>query len=533
MDSRSTIKQTTGGVGLALARAASLFGGRTAVVDGDRRVSYAELAGRVAGLGGGLRDLGVQAGDVVAVLAQNSLEHLECWLGIPQCGCVLNDLNYRLADAELEFVLDDAATVALIVDDAFAERGASLAEKCESVRHLIYYGAGESPAGAVGYDDLIAAEAAPDIGAGEQLAGIFYTGGTTGLPKGVMLTHNNMLANAKHVLISFRYREDDCYLHAGPMFHLADGGSTYSITWIGATHVIVPAFEPELVARAIAAEGVTVCVFVPTMINMLVNSQAALAHDLSSVRQVVYGGAPMASELQRKAAAAIDCEWVQGYGMTESASLVSLCRLDHRRALGGEEPEATRIGSAGTPVVGVEVEVRRPDGSRADVGEPGEICVRGPNMLAGYWQRPEETAAVLDTGGWYHSGDAAYVDADGYLYVVDRIKDMIISGGENVYSTEVENAIYTHSAVFEVAVFAIPDLAEKWGERVHAIVVLKPGAQLEEGELIAHCRERIAGYKLPRSVEFRTEPLPKSGAGKLLKRELREPYWAGLERRVS
>jgi long-chain acyl-CoA synthetase len=268
------------------------------------------------------------------------------------------------------------------------------------------------------------------------------------------------------------------------------------------------------------------------MINMMLNSPPAMAHDLTSLRQVFYGGSPMPSKLQQKAFDAIDCEWVQLYGMTEATALVSMCRLDHRRALAGEEPEATRIRSAGVPVIGVQVEVRRSDGSRADAGEPGEIWVKGPNMLAGYWRRPEETAAVLDTDGWYHSGDAAYMDDDGYLYVVDRVKDMIISGGENVYSAEVENAIYSHPAVLEVAVFGIPD-PKKWGERVHAAVVLEPGTELDEAALIAHCRERIAGYKLPRSIEFHSEPLPKSGAGKLLKRALREPYWQGRERRVS
>ncbi len=532
MEPRVAAGRANEGLGQALARAASLFGDHPAVIDGERRVSYTELAARVAGLGGGLRDLGVRPGEVVALLAQNSLEHLECWLGIPRCGAVLNDLNYRLAAPELEFVLNDSDAVALIVDGAFAELGVSLTERCRSIKHLIRCGDGESQAGVVRYEDLIAADPASDIGAGEQLAGIFYTGGTTGLPKGVMLTHSNMLANAKHVLVSLHYREDDRYLHSGPMFHLADGLSTYAITWLGATHVIVPAFEPELVARTIEAERVTACVLVPTMINMIVNSPSAMARDLTSLRQVFYGGSPMPSELQRKAFDAIDCEWVQLYGMTEATALVSMCRLDHRRALAGEEPEATRIRSAGVPVIGVHVEVRRSDGSRADAGEPGEIWVRGPNMLAGYWRRPEETSAVLDTDGWYHSGDAAYMDEDGYLYVVDRVKDMIISGGENVYSTEVENAIYSHPAVLEAAVFGIPD-PEKWGERVHAAVVLKPGARLDEAELIAHCRERIAGYKLPRAIEFHSEPLPKSGAGKLLKRTLREPHWQGQERRVS
>jgi long-chain acyl-CoA synthetase len=518
------------GVGQALDRAAAVAGARTAVVDGDRRVSYAQLAGRVARLGGGLRALGVEPGGVVAVLALNSLEHLECWLGIPRCGAVLNDLNFRLASAELEFVLADCGAVALIVDDAFAELGAALAGRCGSVRHLIYCGRGEGPGGAIGYAELLAADPVLDTGAGDQLAGIFYTGGTTGLPRGVMLTHANLVANAKHVLIASGYRDDDRYLHAGPMFHLADGASTYAVTWAGARHVVVPAFEPGLVARTIEAERVTVSVLVPTMINMLCHHPVVASHDLSSLRQVLYGGSPMPSAVQHKAAETIDCNWVQVYGMTEAAPGVAICRIDHRRALAGGEPDAARSRSAGIPMIGVEAEVRRSDGSRAEAGEPGEIWVRGPNVMAGYWERPEETAAALDPDGWYHSGDAAYADADGYLYIVDRIKDMIISGGENVYSIEVENAIYQHPAVLEAAVFGIPD--EQWGERVHAAIVLKPGMNATEDEIIGHCRQLIGGYKLPRSIEFHDQPLPKSGAGKLLKRTLRQPHWQGREQRV-
>jgi long-chain acyl-CoA synthetase len=520
------------GVGQTLERAAELFGARIGVVDGDRRITYAQLARRVGGLGGGLRELGVEPGGVVAVLSLNSLEHLECWLGIPRCGAVLNDLNYRLAPAELEFVLDDCEGLALIVDDTFAELGAALAARCGSVRHLIHCGRGNAPEGAVRYEDLISAEPSPDLGTGDRLAGIFYTGGTTGLPKGAMLTHGNLVANAKHILIAVGHREDDVYLHAAPMFHLADGGSTYAITWVGGRHVTIPAFDPELWLRTVAAERVTRAVLVPTMVNMLVNHPTLAEHDVSSLQTLTYGASPMPEELLRRAMKALPCEWLQGYGMTEAAPLVTvLPEEDHRRGAAGEEPFATRLRSAGPPTVGVEAEVHRPDGTRCEVGECGEIWVRGPNVMQGYWNRPEETAAALDHEGWYHSGDAAYADADGYLYVVDRVKDMIISGGENVYSIEVENAIYRHDLVLEAAVFGVPD--ERWGEQVHAVIVLKPEATVTEDQIVAHCRELIAGYKLPRSIEFRTELLPKSGAGKILKRELREPYWEGHERRVS
>ena len=518
-------------LGDVLARAAELYGGRTAAVDGGRRLTYAELERRVAGLGGGLRELGIANGDVVAVLSLNSLPHLECALGIPRSGAVINDLNTRLAPTELALILEDCEASVLVVDDAFLEAGDRLATACASLEHMVYAGAGEAPDGTVPYEDLVASDPAPPFGGGDTLAGIYYTGGTTGLPKGVMLTHANLMANAKHMLIETGYDAEDRYLHAGPMFHLADGASTYAVTWVGGMHVIVPAFEPEAVAQIIETEAVTVTLLVPTMINILINHPAARARDMSSLRRVLYGGSPMPADLQRAAAEVIDCEWVQAYGMTEAAPLVSMCNADVRRGLAGEEPHATRLRSAGTPVVGVRAEVRREDGSRAGHRESGEIWVRGPNVMAGYWRRPEETDAALTDDGWYRTGDAAYVDEDGYLYIVDRVKDMIISGGENVYPAEVENALHDHPAVLEAAVFGVPH--DRWVEQVHAVVVTQPDAKASVEELTEHCRGRIAGYKVPRSIELRDESLPKSGAGKILKRELREPYWEGRETGVS
>jgi acyl-CoA synthetase (AMP-forming)/AMP-acid ligase II len=518
---------TEEGLGQTLGRAADLFGANTAVVDGERRLSYSELAVRVAQLGGGLAQLGAQRGDVVGVLMLNSLEHLECWLGIPGCGAVLNDLNYRLAPAELAFVLDDCEASALIVDDQFLDLGRDLASRCKQIRHLVHTGGAEDT---TSYAELLSADPVASQGMARDLAGIFYTGGTTGLPKGAMLTHANLLANARHALIGIGYGEDDRYLHAAPMFHLADGCSTYALTWVGGTHVTVPAFEPRAVARAIEAEGVTAVTLVPTMVNLLINDPAIGGHDLSSLRRLFYGGSPMPVEVARRAAEVLGCDLIQAYGMTEAAPLVTLCHNDPR-GLKGEEPHATRLGSAGVPIAGVRAEVRRENGERAAVGEVGEVWVRGPNVMVGYWRRAQETAAALSEDGWYRSGDAAYVDEDGYLYIVDRVKDMIISGGENVYCVEVENALFQHPAVLEATVFGVPD--ERWGERVHAVIVSRPDTDPNGEDLIEHCRELIAGYKLPRSIEMRSEVLPKSGAGKVLKRQLREPYWEGHKARVS
>jgi long-chain acyl-CoA synthetase len=522
-----------GNVDWALQRALAQRPRCTAVIDGDVRFTYAHLGNRVGALCGGLAGLGIVPGDVVAVLSLNSHRHLECWLGIPRSGAVLNDLNFRLATAELAFIVEDSRSVALIVDDANLEVGRELRGRCKTLRHLIYAGGPDAPQDTVAYESLLAGAPVPAADLAESdLAGIFYTGGTTGLPKGAMLTHGNLLANAKHGLIGLGYREDDRFLHAAPMFHLADGGATYALTWLGATHVIVPAFEPELVARTIEEQRITMGVLVPTMINTLVNDPATAQHDLSSLRRIIYGASPMPADVQRRAIELAGCEWVQAYGMTEASPLVTVCDgVDQRAALAGEEPHATRLRSAGRPVVGVQAEVRREDGSRCQPGDPGEVWVRGPNVMVGYWNRPEETAAAFDAEGWYRSGDAAYADADGYIFIVDRVKDMIISGGENVYCAEVENTLHAHPDVLEAAVFGVPD--PRWGEHVHAVIVPRPGCEPCEDALTEHCRLLIAGYKLPRSFEFYTEPLPKSGAGKILKRRLREPHWEGRQGRVA
>ncbi|MCF7550804.1 long-chain-fatty-acid--CoA ligase [Pseudonocardia sp. WMMC193] len=517
----------------ALDRSALIASDRTAVVDGDVRYDYAELARRVTGLGGGLQGLGIAKGDVVGVLALNGRRHLDHWLAVPAIGAVLNDLNFRLSEEELAFILDDCRTVALAVDDTHLEIGARLRERCPTLTTLVHMGDGPAPDGFVSHDELLEHSPATEVSISpEDVAGIFYTGGTTGRPKGVLLSHRNLVANAKQALLSIRHTAEERYLHAGPMFHLADGSQTYAVTWIGGVHVFVPGFDADLVGRVIERERVTLLLIVPSMINMLVNHPGTAERDLSSLRLLLYGASPMPDQLQQAAMKLLSCEFSQLYGMTEAAPLLTQSTPeDHRRGAAGEEPFARRLRSAGAPVIGVQVEVRREDGTRAAPGEVGEIWARGPNIMMGYLNRPEETAAALDADGWYHSGDAAWADEHGYIYIVDRVKDMIISGGENVYSAEVENVLYTHPDVLEAAVIGVPD--DSWGERVHAIVVPRPGSEPAVADLVAHCRSSLGGFKIPRSVDFRFEALPKSGAGKILKRELREPYWSDKDRGVN
>lgn len=524
-------------LGWALERAASQYATHEATVDlqtGERR-TWAETAQRVAGLASGIRGLGLTDGDRVALLMLNSARHFELWFAIPAAAMVMNDLNYRLAVEELAFICTDSGVKVLFVDETYLETARAVRDHVDTLTTLVWTGPGtDAPEGTIAYESLVAATPVDlPLAHHDQVAAIFYTGGTTGLPKGAMLTHRNLTANAIHTVGLLNMTSVDRYLHAGPQFHLADGAMTYALSWAGGTHVFVPAFEPTRVVAALADERCTLALLVPTMLNMILATNALDGADVSAMRMLMYGASPMPGEVQRRTAQGFGCQMMQLYGMTEASPIVTcLDGETHRRGMAGEEPYATRLRSAGSPIAGVRCEVRREDGSLCDVGEPGEIFIQGPNIMAGYWNRPEETAHAL-VDGWYRSGDVAYRDAGGYLFVVDRAKDMIISGGENIYTSEVENAVYLHPSVAEAAVFGIPH--ENFGETVHAEVVLKPGASLTAEELIEHCRAHIAGYKLPRSVAVRTpeEPLPKSGAGKILKRTLREPYWVGRERQVG
>jgi long-chain acyl-CoA synthetase len=498
-----------------LARSARLFAGKLGAVDGDARYTYRELADRCSRLGGALVDSGVGAGERVAVLMANGHRYLECYYAIPGIGAVLVPMNNRFALPEHRHVLEDAGVHTLIADETFADTAETLAP---SVKQVII--------GASQYESLIASGTPLPLGAGvseTDLAGLFYTGGTTGMAKGVMLSHRNLVVNALHITIALGYTEDDVYLHQGPMFHLADGASTYAITWVGGTHAFVPAFEPAAVIDILQRERVTCTLAVPTMLNALVNHPAIGTADFSAMRMVLHGAAPIATTLLERAIDVFGCSFSQGYGMTEAAPLVTV--LSREEELIGND----RLRSAGRAIMGVEVDVRRLDGSSCEPGEVGEVVARGPNFMSGYWKKPEATAEVL-VDGWYWTRDLGYLDEAGFLFLVDRAKDMIISGGENVYSIEVEDAILSHPDVIECAVVGVPD--DRWGERVHAFIVVRPDAVVTADSLRQHCGERIADYKCPRSVDIEAE-LPKSGAGKILKAQLRGRYWDGQGRQIN
>ncbi|MEP7046980.1 MAG: AMP-binding protein [Ilumatobacteraceae bacterium] len=484
------------------------FGDRIAVVDGDRTITYAELSARCADLAAGLATKGVRKGDRVALLSANGHRYLEAFFGLPAAGIVLVPLNTRLAASELAHIVQHSGTRVLISD----RDPGMLAELVEDVvlipdgyEQLIHKGATRSTATA-------------NLDPGD-LAALFYTGGTTGLPKGVMLTHGNLVANAFNKILACSLTSSDVFLGAPAMFHVAGIAPLTGLTWLGGKTVTAPMFDPALCLDLIERHRVTIFLPVPTMLASLVVEQRERPRDMSSLRLLGHAGSPIALELIRQAHQVFpDAELAQFYGATETSSVVT--RLRHEEATIGTD----LAGSCGQPAVGVAVRTVRPDGTDCDAGEVGEVLARSNAVTIGYWGNPAATAEVLEDG-WYHTGDLGHLNDRRYLFVVDRAKDMIVSGGENVYSVEVEDALYRHHAVAEAAVFGVPD--ERWGEAVHAIVVLHVGASAGSDELREHCRGLIAGYKVPKVIGISIDPLPKSGPGKILKRVLRERHLAG------
>jgi long-chain acyl-CoA synthetase len=483
-------------------------------------VDWATLAGRIARLAAAIAARGVKAGDRVALLAPNGAPFLETLLATARLGAIIVPLNYRLSPGELNFQLDDAECALWFVDQSFADLAQATGIAVPKV--TIEPGGGE-------HEAMIASAKAPvDLTAvaPDHTLGIFYTGGTTGLPKGVMLTHQNMLSNATHLAPRMEHGPDDIHLHAAPMFHLADLGGTFAQLLAGGAHCFLAKFDAEGVAQAVERHRVTTVGLPPTMLDMALRGDAAERHDLSSLRRINYGGSPITDAVLERAFQLLPCELMQGYGQTEATQVITLLSAaDHRRAV--ERPELLR--TCGKPVDGVQVIIGDAQDRPLPAGEIGELLVRGPNVMKGYWRREAETAEAL-RGGWLHTGDLGRRDDAGYITLVDRRKDMIITGAENVFSAEVENALAGHPAVVEAAVIGVPD--DKYGERVHAVVVLAEGAAADEAALMAHCRARIGGFKIPRSFEFIAE-LPKTGAGKVRKAELRAPHWEGRDRKVG
>lgn len=497
----------------------------------DGRVStWKQFEDRAIALASAVAALGYKPGDRIGILALNSDRYLEYFFAMAWGGFVFVPINTRLAPPEVVFWLTDSECSALFIDDAFLPMLKDVRSRAPDLRDVFFLGDGAPP------DDLIVTESLIAKGlriedAGhrdDDLAGIFYTGGTTGRPKGVMLSHRNISANALLCAPEFRFTQDTVWLHAGPMFHLADGAATFLATAMGGKHVFLQRFDPAAFLQCVENYKVTQTLCVPTMLNMIVNHPDVLKRDTSSLAGIYYGASPMPESVIRRALEVLPhTQFVQAYGQSEAAPCMVFMPREYHTL---EGPYAGKLKGAGRAAVACEVRIHDDDDNEVPPGTVGEIVGRGDNVMLGYWKQPEMTARTL-RNGWLHTGDGGYIDEDGFLFVVDRVKDMIISGGENVYSAEVEQALYQHPDVLECAVIGVPD--EKWGERVHAIVRAKPGASSSEDSVIAHAKTLIAGYKCPRSVSFREEPLPLSGAGKILKTELRKPFWVGKERAVN
>jgi long-chain acyl-CoA synthetase len=481
-----------------------MHGEKIAFICEDRTKTFEEFVRRCRKVGPLLEGLGTKLGDRVGLLAANSDLYAELYCGVPAAGRVIVPLNSRWAEPELAYALEDSGAKLLITD----QDPGGLEESVDQVISLSEY---ETQLAQCTPTDFVDAKE-------NDLAGLFYTGGTTGQSKGVMLTHRNLIANTMHSQLTMPLSNADTYLLVAPMFHAAGSNSVLQCLALGVPQVVVPAFDPNLCLDLIEEHRCSATLAVPTMVAALVEAQSSNPRDISSFTLICHGASPIATQVLRRAHEEFpDAELLHLYGATETAPLVT--GLRHEEKLIG----SSRGKSVGHPSLGVSLKID------AAPGEPGEVLVQGPNVMQGYWNKPEQTDSVLQDG-WYRTGDIGYLDSEGYLYLVDRAKDMIISGGENVYCSEVEEVIYQHPKVLEATVFGVPN--EQWGEQVHAVVVPRDEGLTSE-ELIDFCRESLGGYKVPRSVEFRSTELPKSGPGKVLKRELRAPYWEGKDRSIN
>ncbi len=517
-------------VGHFLTRAAQRYPDRPAWLQGDLTITFREAEARVNRLAHALLSLGGQPGDRVAMLLPNCYQGLETLLAPMKAGMCVVPMNIRLHPSEHEYMLNDSGAFALVYAQEFSDHLAQIRGNLTSVKQFICVGRGAGSD--LGYKQLLAEQrdTPPDLAIEpDDLAWLFYTSGTTGHPKGAMLTHRNLITMAEQFLLSINpARPTDVLLHAAPITH-GSGCSIFHHIAVGAASAFPAArsFDPPKIFEAIQRYRATTMFLVPTMINVLLASPDKGKYDLSSLHTIFYGGAPMYVEQLLEAVRTFGPIFVQLFGQGEAPmTCTSLPKEEH--IAGDDYVKLRRLASAGREVTGIRVRVVDDADRDLPAGQMGEIVVRGDLVMKGYWGKPEATAETL-RGGWLHTGDIGYLDEDGYLYITDRKKDMIISGGANIYPREIEEVICQHPAVFEVAVIGIPD--EKWGEQVKALVVTHEGKRVTEAEIIEHCKRHLASYKKPQSVEF-LPALPKNAYGKVLKRELRDRYWAGRQRKV-
>jgi len=537
-----------------LAKAVKLFPQKRAIVCGERHWTFREFYSRVQRLSRCLKGFGLRKDDKVAILHPNCHTFLEAYYAVPQIGAISVPINTRLSPGEIAFILQDSESKILIADSMFRNQLDSVRNEIRGIEKILWTGRDQgnssppkpppkaSAHGRTGrnhsidldYEKALEHEAAgllptPPID-GEDIAQIYYTSGTTGRPKGVMLSHKNVTTHALGTIAEVHLTDSDVWVHVAPLFHLADAWATWAVTWVGGTHVLVREFDARAVLETIQREEVTLTNLIPTMLNLMVNHPDVGKFDYSSLRVLLSGGAPIAPEVVRRIVETFKCDYIQTYGMTETSPYLTLSILkEHLRKLPHEDQLRFK-SKTGREFIGVELKVVNEQGGEVnkDEKEVGEIIVKGDIVTRGYWKLPEETKKSIKEG-WLYTGDMAVIDEEGYVTIVDRKKDMILTGGENVYSTEVENVLYMYPSILECAVVGVPD--QKWGEAVKAIVVLKPGQEATEQEIIQFCKERIAHYKAPKSIDF-IGTLPRTGSGKIHKKNLRDKYWEGFEKKV-
>jgi long-chain acyl-CoA synthetase len=491
----------------SLGRAARYYPEQVALSSGETRRTFRELRDRVAGIAAALGEHGFRAGDRLALLLPNESDYLELVYACAWLGLIAVPINIRLSIPEIDHLIADANPQGLI-------RHSSL--PVPTVKPSWELVLDKEPL------DLQSDSHPEPIYDPEAILALIYTSGTTGHPKGAVVSHANILANVDHLNYWMPYREGGVHLHAAPIFHILDFPLMFAAPAFGVSQVTIPKFSPQGLCETVERERVSQSVMVPTMINLLVQFSELEKYDLSSLERLAYGGSPVAPELIHRMRRVLpNLKLIQGYGLSEAGFLTGLK---------DQERTEDRLMSCGRPCPGVDLRVVDESGKELEAGGHGELEVRGANVMRGYWNNSEETKLAF-RNGFFRTGDIGYRDANGYFFILDRAKDMIVTGGENVYSGEVEAVIYQHPSVREAAVFGVPD--PQWGELVAASVVRKPGMPLSENELIAHCRRSLANFKVPRRIELLDTELPKSGTGKILKRILRERFWADQKRAVS
>jgi len=505
-----------------------LFPDRLAIIFEGKRLTWTEFEERVNRLANALVGLGAKRGDHIAILAKNCVEYLDAYFGCARSATICTAINYRLSPREMQYVIEDSHAKILIVSEEFLDTLEGFRADLTMVEEYIVIE--RAAEGMKNYQDLVAAASAetPVIEQHEDDVVLqMYTSGTTGLPKGAMLTHRSLITSSIGGSLGMQFQGGDCLLLVAPLYHMAAGMASLCTIMQAGPILLHRDFNPVAILDDLEAGEVTVVLLIPVMANFLLQMPDIEQRDFSNLRTIAYGASPMPLEVLRKAMEIFKCDFVQAYGQTESSAiLTTLGPEDH--VLEGTPEQLKRLGSAGRDIFGTEVRVVDEEGAEVERGQIGEIIGKGANMMKGYWNMPEATAETL-RDGWLHTGDLGIMEEDGYLYVLDRIKDMIISGGENIYSREVEEALYMHPAVADAAVIGVPD--ENWGETVKAFVVLKQGEEATETEIIDSTRDRLASFKRPHSVEF-MDTLPRNLSGKVLKKILREPYWEGKKRQV-